>query len=164
PPRVTDSARLVPGARAAPFGCAGLPVAGSACPAGSTCAPLILSFDWGPVPGREKRPPPGDRLWSLRARTSHRLRGGHPPGPPSRVTDSARLVPGARAAPFGCAGLPVAGSACPAGSTCAPLILSFDWGPVPGREKRPPPGDRLWSLRARTSHRLRGGATTGSHR
>jgi len=41
---------------------------------------------------------------------------------------------------------------------CSPVL-----GPVPGREKRPPlPGDRFWSLRARTSHRLRGGATTGS--
>src|SRR6516165_10485316 len=83
---------------------------------------------------------------------------------PPRVTDSARLVPGTRAAetePFGCAGPPAAaGSACPAGSTwCSPTL-----GPVPGREKRPPlPGDLLWSLRARTSHRLRGGATTGFH-
>ncbi len=46
---------------------------------------------------------------------------------------------------------------------CSPVAVTSIWGPVPGREKRPPlPGDRFWSLRARTSHRLRGGATTGS--
>src|SRR5690242_15502526 len=42
PPRVTVSARLMPAAAADPFDCAGLPAAaGSACPAGSTCAPLV---------------------------------------------------------------------------------------------------------------------------